>query len=134
MNSDAPGATDGTFWLGKDGIARAVAPAGAEDTLEKAKASLEEIRKVCGGKRRPIVVDIRWIKSATLEARKFWGSEALAEVVAATALLVSTPVSRVLGNFYIGLNRMHVPTRMFTDEAEALEWLQGFADRDEEDV
>jgi len=118
--------TDGTFWLAEDGIVRAVAPPGAEDTLAKARASLVQIGMACGGTPRPVLVDIRWIKSATLEARRFWSSDALRGVVSAVALVVASPVSRVMGNFYIGINHMHVPTRMFTDEAEALAWLKDF--------
>lgn len=118
--------TDGTFWLADDGIVRAVAPPGAEDTLAKAQASLLLIGKACCGTPRPVLVDIRWIKSATLEARRFWSSNALRGVVSGVALLVASPVSRVMGNFYIGINHMHVPTRMFTDESDALAWLKGF--------
>jgi hypothetical protein len=118
--------TDGTFWLGDDGIVRAISPPGAEDTLANAKASLREIKHACGGTPRPVLVDIRWIKSATLEARRFWSSDALIGVVTAAALLVASPVSRVMGNFYIGLRHMHVPTRMFNDEDTALEWLKEY--------
>jgi hypothetical protein len=129
QGSDEAAETDGTFWLGEDGIVRAVAPPGADDTLAKARVSLSEIDKACSGKPRPVLVDIRWIRSATLDARRFWSSTALQGVVTAAALLVDSPVSRVMGNFYIGINRMHVPTRMFTDETEALEWLKGFLEQ-----
>jgi hypothetical protein len=128
--TDTAAVSDGTFWLGDDGIVRAIVPPGAEDTLAKAKDSLKRIAKTGRGIPRPVLVDIRWIKSATLEARRFWGSDALKGVVTATALLVASPVSRVMGNFYIGINRMRVPTRMFTDEPEALEWLKGFLNPD----
>jgi hypothetical protein len=131
MTQDTASVSDGTFWLAEDGIVWAVAPPGAEDTLENARASLEEIRKACGGKPRPVLVDIRGIRSATLEARRFWGSEALVGVVSAAALLISSPVSRVLGNFYIGLHRAQVPIRMFAGEAEAVEWLRGFVEVEE---
>jgi hypothetical protein len=118
--------SDGTFWLGDDGVIRAIVPPGAEDTLSKAKASLREISHLAAGFPKPVLVDMRWIKSATLEARRFWGSDALSGVVTSAALLVASPVSRIMGNFYIGLRHMHVPTRMFNDEAAALEWLKGY--------
>ena len=44
----------------------------------------------------------------------------------AVALVVDTPVSRVLGNFYLGLSKPHIPSRLFNDEAEALDWLKRF--------
>lgn len=118
--------TDGTFWLGDDGIVRAIVPRGAEDTLEKAKSSLEEIKKVCKGKRRPILVDIRYLKSATFEARNYWSGEETAKVVTAAALWIESPVSKVVGNFYLGLNKSIAPTKLFTEENAALQWLDKF--------
>jgi hypothetical protein len=32
----------------------------------------------------------------------------------------------VLGNFYLGLNKPLVPTRLFTSEEEAQAWLRSF--------
>jgi hypothetical protein len=116
--------SDGKFWLGEDGIVRAIVPRGAEDTLEKAKASLKEIKKTCMGIKRPILVDMRYLKSASYEARCFWAGKETAETVSAVALWVDSPVSKVLGNFYLGLNRSLAPTRLFNDENQALQWLK----------
>ena len=125
--------SDGTFWLGDDGIVRAVIPHGAEDTLEKAKASLQEIKKTCMGKRRPILVDLRYLKSASYEARCYWAGEETAKTVSAVALWVDSPVSKVLGNFYLGLNRSSAPTKLFNDEDKALQWLEGYLTTDTDD-
>jgi hypothetical protein len=42
------------------------------------------------------------------------------------ALLVGSPMSRAIGNFFIGLNKPLIPTRLFVSEPEALAWLRGF--------
>lgn len=42
------------------------------------------------------------------------------------ALLIGSPVSRMIGNFFLGINRLRVPVRLFSDEAEALEWLKRY--------
>ena len=118
--------TEGTFWLGEDGIVRVSVPCGAEDTLEKAKSSLEEIKKTCQGKMRPVLVDMRYLKSASFEARNYWAGEETAKVVTAAALWLESPVSKVLGNFYLGLNKSIAPLKLFTNEDLALEWLKGF--------
>ena len=44
--------------------------------------------------------------------------------VTAVALLAGSPVSRMLANFFIGVQRLPVPIRMFTDQAAALQWLE----------
>jgi hypothetical protein len=44
--------------------------------------------------------------------------------VSAVALIVDTPLSRVLGNFFLAVNKPLYPTRLFDNEASALAWLQ----------
>jgi hypothetical protein len=53
------------------------------------------------------------------------GPEGL-KVSQAVALLMGSPVSRVLGNLYLGLNKPPIPTRLFTSEEEAKVWLRSF--------
>jgi hypothetical protein len=113
-------------WLGEDGIARVIHVAGAEVTVEDAKETMAAYLKLNQGKRRPLLVDTKAMKSLAREARQYYASEEAAKVGSAVALIVGTPVSRVLGNFYIGLSNPHLPSRLFTSEAEAMEWLKGY--------
>jgi hypothetical protein len=46
------------------------------------------------------------------------------DLVSALALIASTPLSRVLGNFYLRVNKPLYPARLFDNEASALAWLQ----------
>ena len=46
--------------------------------------------------------------------------------VSALALLVGSPLSRAIGNFFIGFNKPAVPTRLFSSEVDAIPWLGGF--------
>ena len=75
-----------------------------------------------------MLIDMRLIKSISREARVYYANERTASIQRATALLINSPVSRVIANFFMGLNRPLSPTRMFTDEAEAIRWLQTFSD------
>jgi len=43
------------------------------------------------------------------------------------ALLIASPLSRVLGNFYLRINRPETPTRLFSSEEEAGAWLRQVA-------
>jgi hypothetical protein len=43
------------------------------------------------------------------------------------ALVVGSPMSRMLAGFFMGLNKPTVPTRMFGDDASAVTWLLGTA-------
>jgi hypothetical protein len=59
------------------------------------------------------------------EARLFFAGEETAKVESAAALIIDSLLSRAIGNFFMGLNKPIIPTRLFTSEAEALAWLKG---------
>jgi hypothetical protein len=117
----------GKIWLGDDGIVRAVSTIRQEEmTLANTKATFSAILKVSKGKKRPLFSDIRDIKSADRESREYAASEEVVNVVSAMALLIGSPISKVIGNFFLGLNKPKFPVKLFTSETEAIEWLKGF--------
>ena len=72
-------------------------------------------------------LDLRQIKSQTREARDYYGGEESGRCFSAAAVLVESPVSRLLGNFFIGFNKStNAPLKLFTSEQEAIEWLKTF--------
>ena len=111
------------IWLGEDGIIHIVILPNAELSQADAKANVVAVDQISQGKKQPLLVDIRQAKAMDREVRREFAS---ATNVTATALLIASPVSRVIGNFFIGLNEAAVPVRLFTSEAEAVEWLKGF--------
>ena len=114
------------LWLGDDGIVRIIHVPGAQLTLEDAKETMASYLKLYKGKRRPLLVDTKTMKSMTRETRQYYAGAEAAQVASAAAIIVGTPVSRVLGNFYLGLSNPHLPSRLFTSEDEAMEWLKGY--------
>ncbi len=58
----------------------------------------------------------------------YYANERTASIQRATALLIDSPVSRVIANFFMGLNRPLSPTRVFTEQTQAIRWLQTFSD------
>lgn len=87
-----------------------------EDALEVVDA----LSELCEDKPRPLLVNLQTMRSVSKNARGIFGE---LKEVSRVALLVRTALSRTIGSFFIGLNRGTYPTRMFTDEAKALEWL-----------
>lgn len=114
------------LWLGEDGIVRIIHVPGAEVALEDAKETMAAYLKINQGKRRPLFIDTKTMKSMTRETRQYYSGGEAAKVASAAAIIVGTPVSRVLGNFYLGLSNPHLPSRLFSSEDEALEWLKGY--------
>lgn len=114
-------------WLDEDGIFRTLSLPGVNATLEDFKAINRHHRRLCGGKKTPVLNDIRRAKAMiNRDARTFASSEEACEITSAVALLVDSPVSRVIGNFFLGINKPPFPTKLFTSETQAIKWLKGF--------
>ena len=101
---------------------------GLEHTLEEAKEHIETIKKITKEIRSPMLIDIRPLKSISREARDYYAGEETAKIQSVCALLIEGPVSRVIGNVYLGMNKPRIPTRLFTNEEKAIAWLENFPD------
>jgi hypothetical protein len=113
------------IWLADDGILRVKVKPNIQITLRDAQVAMRAISDVCGGKRRPALVDMTGLVAMDREARLVFAGEETAKVESAAALIIDSLLSRAIGNFFMGLNKPIIPTRLFTSEAEALAWLKG---------
>jgi hypothetical protein len=81
--------------------------------------------KLTGGQRAPLLVDTHDAGPQDRPARVEFVRRG--DLVSAVALIVATPLSRMMGNFFLNVSKPMAPTRLFDDEASALAWLQEFA-------
>ena len=116
------------IWLGEDGIIRNVVLPGAEITGVDAKENILSYAQF-GGQKYPVLVDIRDIKSFDREGRMYPASAEAGECMSAAALLIGSPLSRAIGNFWLGTRSAVYPVRLFTSEDEAIEWLQQYVEQ-----
>lgn len=93
-----------------EAVARAVVAAGVE---------------LCGDLvPTPVLALLDQIKGFTRGAREFFAdSDENRAASSKVALVVSSPIAKVIANFFMKLNKPRVPTRLFTDQAKAVEWL-----------
>ena len=112
----------GPVWLNEDGIIITITTATYQG-LEDAKENMEYNKKIAAGKSRPLLVDMSMVRSISKEAREEYVKEIDEPFVTAVALLTRSSVSRMVGNFFIGLNHTTVPAKLFTDPEKAREWL-----------
>ncbi|PSR53138.1 hypothetical protein AHMF7605_06140 [Adhaeribacter arboris] len=73
----------------------------------------------------PCLFDITQVKETTKDARDFMANEGN-NLVLASAMVVNSPMLKMMANFYIMVNKPKNPTRLFTDRESALEWLEQF--------
>lgn len=114
-----------TFLLDPRGFVRATMREGLEMDLTDAREALRATAQLSGGQRVPVLVDSRRIKSQSREARQEFASDEAVRICSAVALLVGSPVSRIIANFFLRQQIQRTPTRLFTDETAAVEWLLG---------
>jgi hypothetical protein len=93
--------------------------------LDIAKAGVRDRLAYIKGNSYPSLFDITKVKQSTKEARDYMANEGN-DLVLASAILVSSPMLKMMANFFISVNKPRNPTRMFTDQESALEWLAQF--------
>ncbi len=110
------------------GIARVIYKVDARVTIAEARENVEAVTKMVDGVHSLVFIDVRTVSTIDRDSRQYFVGDEAGEVTSATALLVDSPMSRVIGNFFIGLNRSEWPVRMFSGESQAMVWLEGFLD------
>ena len=113
------------MWLRPDDIVQLVWAPRVTMGLEDAIAAIDAMTKLTGGQRSPLLVDVHDTGPQDRPARMEFARRG--DLVSAVALVVATPLSRMMGNFFLTVSKPMAPTRLFDDEASALAWLQEFA-------
>lgn len=114
------------IWLAADGIAHWQTLPGSEETLASIREGTEALWQLSGQRAVPLLVDLEGSRSITKEARNYLQGSEASRAACAVALLVSSPVSRMIGNFMNYINRPQIPLQLFTTEEKARTWLKGF--------
>jgi hypothetical protein len=109
-----------TIVLRDDGIIFVDMWAGVEFNEGDAHETLAKIDALTGGEPARHCVDFRKAKSMTRECREIFAN---GKNTKAAALVVSNPLSRVIGNFFLGLSKTAFPLRLFGDVEPAIAWL-----------
>lgn len=110
-------------WLGEDGIVRVRIKPHVTVDLADAEAAMRASVELLGASRGPLLVDMTDARELTRDARKYFASPVSGRCHSGVGLIVRSPVARAIGNFFLGINRPIIPTRLFYDEECAATWL-----------
>ena len=84
----------------------------------------EAVRELVGPDvKARIIADIRGVRWASGDSRALAASDEVRSLVAAQAILVGSPVTRVIGSFFARVATPPFPVRLFTSTPAAVEWL-----------
>jgi hypothetical protein len=112
--------------LSSEGVVIVRINSGAYQSLADAKENLAAAVSETGGARRPLLIDIRSARPLEADARHHYSGQTLIDRFSAMALLVeASPFGRMMGNVYLRIARPGIPTQLFADERDALDWLSG---------
>ena len=107
--------------LREDGIAEFRALSHKKDEF-----SLEEVQKVVQlidhfiDTHRNYLIEIKNGKFSH-EARKFIASQV--KIADKVAMVATGPIQKMLGNFFLGINKPNIETKLFNKRESAIEWL-----------
>lgn len=113
-------------WMGSDGIARTKVKPNFDVVLTHAMENSVAVNSLIKDKKFPLLIDARGIHSISREAREFFTTRGRDTNINSMAVIIKSTISRVVGNFFMGINKPTVPTRLFENEKEAEEWLKEF--------
>ncbi len=90
-------------------------------TSEDAESAMAAVNSAAGAEGHPMLVDMETTRTVTRGARAVFAIPCLASRI---ALLGSSPVDRMIANFFLGVNSPPCPTKFFTSRHMAVAWLQ----------
>lgn len=109
-------------WKGEDGIVRTQVKLKIDIGITEAKENSELVNRLIGKNKAPLIVDNREIKSISKEARDHFSISNRESSVSAIAIIIDSSLSRMVANFYLGINKPKVPVKLFNQEELAVKW------------
>jgi hypothetical protein len=92
--------------------------------LHAAKKVAEDRMKLANGVSAPFLGYLDGMSSVTKEARDYFSKNEGVKYMKKLALITTSPISRILGNFWLQISRPTVPTKLFATKEDALKWLK----------
>ena len=112
------------FSLRRDNIVSIECMPNSTMTLEDGKLSTKVVGDMVNGHPLPLLCDLTNVVKMSQECRKHFAGPEHARVFSKCALIVTSPLSKIIGNFFLGANTPLKPTRLFTNVDEGLKWLK----------
>lgn len=94
-----------------------------ELTLEIARECVKERLRISNGNSCPLLFNGGNVRSVEEAAKEYLSSDEAVRFVSAGAILINSPVQRIMANTFIIVYRPVIPTRFFTDYGRAIQWL-----------
>lgn len=111
------------YELRNDGIIVQRIVTSGEQTLEDARENTRAYDEIAAGEKRLLLVDMAVPYSTGPGVREYYATPEAGRCVKALAMVTPSSTTRIVGNFFLSLNRPPYPTRLFTNVDDAVKWL-----------
>lgn len=121
------------YFLAADDVIIVLPDQGLKDDETSAMANME-FQVACArsaGQRCAVVVVLDSLTSQDSEARRIYASGLQPALFYAAALIVTSPLARAIGSFFLGLSRPLVATRLFDSIDDATAWIATLREGDQ---
>jgi hypothetical protein len=110
----------------EDGIARILIKEHVEVDVIHVKEIVNSLEELGGGTKFPLLILTPVFTLPTPDAREYIASAASNPYASAEAYIIRSLPQKLVGNVFLSFNKPSRPTRLFSDEAKAEEWLRSF--------
>ena len=114
------------LYLREDGIVYVRITAEKEETVELVKEMVEKMGKIVNYQQVPVLAKHDEFALSGKENRDYWAKKESCPYSKADAFIIGSAGMKLIANFYLKVNKPQRPTRMFTNEKEAIKWLKTF--------
>lgn len=112
--------------LREDGLIQIDINAEAEVTLEEVIEGTDYIMSVVEDRKFPVLFIAKEFSVPSSESRDYLAKKESLPYSLADAYVICSFPQKLIGNFYLKVNKPGRPTKIFTDKDEAIKWLKTF--------
>lgn len=105
------------IWKDSSGIVHSIITTDKEITLSNAQENVEAMKLISNGDKIDLFTDARLVKKVSKEAKDFSSS---INIIRHNAILVDSPLTKVLGNMFLAVTGPKFNAKLFTSESEAV--------------
>jgi hypothetical protein len=113
------------YWFDPDGVMCAISKKTAAPTLESTKKSIEDLKRIIGEEKVCLLIDVTNSGESSREIKEYAAKE-LPTFIKAIAMISRSELGKMLANLFFNIKKQPYPTKMFTDEFAAKNWLKQY--------
>lgn len=112
--------------LREDGLVQIDINPEAEVTLDEVIEGTDYIMSVVGDRKFPVLFIANEFSVPSSESRDYLAKKEALPYSLADAYVICSFPQKLIGNFYLKVNKPGRPTKIFTDKEDAIKWLKTF--------